>query len=226
MSLMPSTAKPTRFLPTDASPYIRGGDLGFNGGEPLAFYLRGHHSDAAASITGRTGNIMVVDQTVPLGDGMQGPAPIHRTNVAMETAEINPIVVTATAPGPRSTMEEWKAAYGEVSAAQRLFVVHNPPFPGSWQFGEGEVDITFDPQVSTVDAADLIGSMVGLANGQSIPEAPTSTHLLAPTPDGPTGIRIHSWKPSRWHETHAIQMIDGGEEGGTVNRIMMMDSLV
>ncbi len=214
----------SRFVPPDRGWIGAGGALGHLQSSRSAFFASVHRSDWLSAVTGRSGFPIVVDEFGISGDGRFTPSPIQRTFVSMETYEVNPSVANGTRPGIEQYVDDWRARYGAMDPVYGGYRVNNPPVAGRWLVGtQGpnprlvtQVDASFDTPISTRDAAALVGSMVKATGTLAF------TYWLPPTPNGSIGLRIHVFNTYRYEYVTSIQYVNGGEQTGSVDRIMLV----
>jgi hypothetical protein len=217
------TAGTSRFVPTDAEFLYAEG----NGRYALhsGLNVKQYKSASLAAATGRSGNLVVVDDFDFGPKGLAGPLIIERTYISLETWEVNPVTAMGRRPGIGDTLATWEAAYGAVMPAQGGSYLATPPLPGYWgiNFVQGEhgnatsIHVELDTPISTVEAATWVSDMV--KSGVLV-----STYWLPPTPGGPIGLRIHVFNVGLGGYVFSVQYVSGGEETGTVNRIMLFAS--
>lgn len=218
----------SRFLPDDADPgpTFAGGNLQF---ETSAFDFAVYASPSVATSTGRSGNLLVTDEHGVAGDGMEQAPRYQRATISMESFDVHPVTPTGEAAVLLAPLETWWDVYGEESAAQRGALVANAPLEPML------LGIRPDPR----DSQDVVGEIhIGLEQGIPIEEAVgylglflqsnaslAQTHYAVPSPTGPIGIRTNVWiLPSLVGPVYAVSMlyVNGGEENGTVDRIMLV----
>lgn len=213
----------SRFVPADATFF----DAEGHGGNALssALNIKQYTSAQLATATGRSGNLIVVDDYKLGPNGLAGPMIIERTYVSLEAWEVHPVVGHGIRPGVGDPIDMWRVAYGSVLPAQSGWYLDTPPLPGSWSlnFQGGEtgattsIDIRLDTPISSAEAARWVSDMIRFGS-------PTSTYWLPPTPGGPIGIRIHVFNSSLDAYVFSAQYVRGGEQTGTVDRMMIFAS--
>ena len=199
----------SQFLPTDASINAAGDLTNLHVGD-TGFYIAQHHSESVRTQTGRSGNILVVDQRQIPGDGPNNPN-FTRTSIAMEAFEVNPIVPTGQLP----TMESgpiWQTVFGDSWGTQRGTMPTNPPIAGEWMFYGSCVDVMLDSAIPAADAAQWVSDFLPLGLGEM-----TTTYWL-PAPGDEIGLRVCLWTDTNGMSTVALQVVHGGEESGSVDR--------
>lgn len=203
----------SRFLPDDA--FINAaGDLTNIQVGATGFYIAQHHSDRVQRETARSGNILVVDQRMIPGDGPNNPNFLS-TSIAMETWEINPVIPTGTLPGPGEHSQEWQALFGLAAFHQRGSLLANPPLAGQWMFDDRSIDIVLDSPLPAAEASQWISDMLPTSLGEM-----TTTYWL-PAAGGDEGLRICLWTQDNGMSTVALQVVHGGEEDGSVSRMVL-----
>lgn len=216
----------SQFIPVDA---VHTGEAA-GAGLPIdnsrsAFFIKHYHSDALAWNTGRSGNVIVVDENKWTQSYIQGGRIIERTYITLETYEVNPIVGTGERPGMFDMLHQWEGAYGSVMGAQQGWYLPNPPIPGSWNINftnpvggvPRSIEIFPEPRLTTPAAASLISSMLPVAHYL------TSTFWCPPTPNGSIGVRIHNFRIGYTY-CYTLQYVHDGETSGTVSRILIFNS--
>lgn len=203
----------SQFVPEDAS-INAAGDLTNIQVGASGYYVAQHHSEDVQSTTGRSGNILVVDERMIPGDGPNNPN-FMRTSIAMEAWEINPIVPTGYLPGLGAHWQEWQALYGEAAFHQRGTLLASPPVPGRWMFDDRSIDVILEPAISSSEAAQWISDMLSPNLGTM-----TTTYWL-PAPGDEEGLRICLWTQPNGMSTVALQVVHGGEENGVVSRFVL-----
>ncbi len=223
LDLTSESAGSSRFVPTDAEFFMAEGSGRYALHSGL--FLKQYKSTQLAAATGRSGNLIVVDDFTLGPDGLAGPFIIERTYVSLETWEVNPVTATGRRPGIGDTQATWSAAYGAIQGAQSGWYLETPPLPGYWgiNFAQGEygnatsISINLDTPISTVEAATWVSDMV--KSGVLV-----STYWLPPTPGGPIGLRLHVFNVGLGGYVFCVQYVNGGEQSGTVSRIMLFES--
>lgn len=216
----------SQFVPADA---VHTGEAA-GAGLPIdnsrsAFYIKHYHSDALARDTGRSGNVIVVDEHKWVESYIQGDRIIERTYITVETYEVNPIAGTNERPGMLHMLHQWESAYGNVMGAQQGWYLQNPPVSGSWNINFTDpvggvprtIEIFPDPRLGTRGAANLISSMLPTTYYL------TSTFWCPPTPNGSIGVRIHNFRIGYTY-CYTLQYVHDGEQAGTVSRILFFNS--
>lgn len=201
----------SQFLPNDAVINLAGFTTNLQIGE-TGFYVAQHLSDEVQTETGRSGNILVVDEKMTPGDGPNNNPNFTRTSVAMEAFEVNAIDPLGSLPGISSPMSEWEAEFGEIVAPQRGMMIQNPPIPGRWMFNDQMIDVILDEPIRTVEAAMWVSDFLP----GDLPEMSTTYWL--PAPGDEVGLRISTWEIENGMSYVALQVVNGGEEAGTVDR--------
>lgn len=201
----------SRFLPDDAVINLAGFSTNLQIGE-AGFYVAQHHSDDVQTETGRSGNILVVDEKMTPGDGLYNDPNFTRTSVAMEAFEVNAIDPLGSLPGVGSPMGEWEAEFGEIVVPQRGMMIQNPPIPGRWLFNDQMIDVILNEPIRTVEAAMWVSDFLP----GDLPELSTTYWL--PAPGDEVGLRINTWELENGMSYVALQVVTGGEEAGTVDR--------
>lgn len=199
----------SQFLPNDASINAAGDISNMQVGDS-GYYIAQHHSPGARANTGRSGNILVVDQRMIPGDGPNNPN-FTRTSIAMEAYEVNPIVPTGELP----TMESgpvWQTVFGDSWGTQRGTMPTNPPIAGEWMFYDQGVDVILDSAIPAVEAAQWVSDFLPLGMGEM------STTYWLPAPGDEVGLRVCLWTASTGMSRVALQVVHGGEENGWVDR--------
>lgn len=213
----------SRFIPGDGGWIGTDGAAGHLQSTRSAFYASVHRSDWLSAVTGRSGFPIVVDEFNISGDGRFTPSPIQRTFVSMETYEVNPAVANGTRPGIEQDVDDWSARYGSMDPIYGGYRINNPPVAGRWLVGtQGfnpgrvtQIDASFDIPISTRDAAAWVGSMVKATGMLAF------TYWMPPTPNGSIGLRIHVFNTYRYEYVTSIQYVNGPEQTGTVDRILL-----
>lgn len=212
LTFSPGLLGQSQFLPSDASINAAGDLTNLQIGQ-TGYYIAQHHSGDVQQRTGRSGNILVVDERAIPGDGPNNPNFI-RTSVAMEAWEVNPIVGTGALPSPFSRYEEMGATFGSMSGNQRGSWLDSPPVPGRWMFYDGTIDIVLDEPIPAIDAASWISDFVPADAGEQ------STTYWLPGPGDTEGLRVSFW-PYQHQNLVALQVVHNGEESGRVSRMIL-----
>ncbi len=203
----------SQFLPSDAVINTAGDLTNMQVGE-TGFYIAQHHSDAVQSETGRSGNILVVDERAIPGDGPNNPN-FTRTSIAMEAWEVNPIVPTGQLPTIESDWQQWQAVFGESRGTQRGSMPTNPPIPGRWMFYGTGIDVHLDSPIPAAEAAQWVSDFLPLGLGEM------GTTYWLPAPGDEQGLRVCLWPQDNGTSTVALQVVHGGEEQGVVDRFVI-----
>ncbi len=212
----------SRFLLDDAvmSGQVVGGRLQFN---HAGYYLTTWHSEALAAETGRTGNVLVLDEFTVQGDGPGIPAPFSRATISMEAFDEHEVQPHGEGATLGTSLESWWDAYGQGNASQRASHVANPPveqlFLGTNQGGfVVEIDTNLERELPIQEAIDLVGQFLP-ANATL-----TQTYFAPPSPTGPIGLRTQLWNLSALKAVPATVTlyVNGSEASGTVSRILMV----
>lgn len=198
----------SQFLPDDASINAAGDLTNLHVGD-TGFYLAQHSSTSVRTRTGRSGNILVVDQRAIPGDGPNNPN-FTRTSIAMESFEVNPIVPTGQLPNIDSP--EWSSVFGESWGTQRGSMPTYPPIAGEWMFYGTAIDVMLDQSIPAAEAAQWVSDFLPLGLGEM-----TTTYWL-PAPGDESGLRVCLWTAANGMSTVALQVVHGGEENGSVDR--------
>lgn len=220
----PDTIGHSRFVPADGIYYNTWALAGNKTISGTVFGARVHRSDQLARVTGRSGQVLVMDEIWKEGYINAPPLRNVRTFVAMEAYEVNPILGTAARPTTDDTQDEWSAWYGPLHGAQNGFYVPNPPFDGEWQVDtiDGAVvnymDIKLATHMRASDAARFISEVLRAGI------KPMTTFWLPPSPNGKIGLRVHTFNTYRYEYITTIQYVHNGEQNGTVSRIMIAHS--
>lgn len=201
----------SRFLPIDASINASGNVCRMQIGE-TQYYIAQYHSTGVKSRTGRSGNILVVDEMYTPGDGPNPASGFTRTSIAMEAFEVNPITPVGSLPRIGGPHSEWEEEFGEIMAPQRGMAIRNPPMPGRWMFNEQSIDISLEEPIRPVEAAMWVGDFLPA----ELPEMSTTYWL--PAPGDEVGLRVNTWELVNGMRYVALQVVTGGEESGTVDR--------
>lgn len=201
----------SQFLPNDASMNMAGFSTNLHIGE-TGFYLAQYHSDGVQQETGRSGNILVVDEKMTPGDGPNNNPNFTGTSIAMEAFEENPITPIGSLPLIGAPMSEWEAEFGEILVPQRGMLLQNPPIPGRWMFNDQMIDVLLDEPIRAVEAAMWVGDFLP----SQLPEMSTTYWL--PAPGDEVGLRINTWELVTEMRYVTLQVVSGGEENGTVDR--------
>lgn len=204
----------SRFIRDDAQMNFGAEFIHLHGADRPDFYLAEYHSPSLATDTGRSGNVLVMDQV----DGRDplDPEPhviISRTHVSMEAFEVVPITPTGNKPGVLDATDVWEAEYGDWISTATLKSLSTPPVPGLWAFGSSETSITpeveFTMEEGTTWLADMLPAEAELQ----------TTYWIPHTPPSPLGYRVHVWlHPEAGHIVSVLYVMNG-EEAGTVSNI-------
>lgn len=203
----------SQFLPNDAVINTAGNMTNMQVGQ-TGFYIAQHHSDNVQRETGRSGNVLVVDQQAIPGDGPNNPN-FTRTSVAMEAFEVNPIVPTGQLPTIQSGGQQWEAVFGESWGTQRGSMPTLPPIPGRWMFYDTGIDVILDSAIPAAESAQWVSDFLPLDLG-----AMATTYWL-PAPGDNQGLRVCLWPHTNGTSTVALQVVHGGEEAGEVDRFVI-----
>lgn len=217
----------SRFLPDDSVSVVtfRVGAFQF---EFDQFELASWQSPTLAGDTGRSGNVLVVDEHGVLGDGMEDVPPFTRAMISMETAEVQEVVPQGEGTTLTGSYDAWTSVYGSTGAAQRAALVENPPITGQFLLAYSydtrvvtQIDAQPDTELPVAEAIDFIGEWLP---ADAVLE---QTFLLPPSPTGPVMLRIHIWTlPAANAQAMSMLYINGTESDGTVPRILMGTAMV
>ncbi len=210
LAFEPGLLGQSQFLPDDASINAAGDLTNLQIGKS-GYYVAQHHSERVRSRTGRSGNILVVDQRAIPGDGLNNPN-FTQTGIAMEAFEVNPVVPTGRLPTIESDWQAWQAVFGESWGTQRGTMPTYPPIPGRWMFYGTGIDVILDDAIPAADAAQWVSDFLPASLG-----AMTTTYWL-PSPGGDGGLRVCLWTDTNGMSTVALQVVHGNEAGGSVDR--------
>ena len=210
LAFEPGLLGQSQFLPDDASINAAGDLTNLQIGKS-GFYIAQHHSESVRNRTGRSGNILVVDQRAIPGDGLNNPN-FTQTSVAMEAFEVNPVVPTGQLPTIESDWRQWQAVFGESWGTQRGTMPTYPPIPGRWMFYGAGIDVILDEGIPAADAAHWVSDFLPAELGDM-----TTTYWL-PAPGDDEGLRVCIWTGMPGMSTVALQVVHGGEESGRVDR--------
>lgn len=210
LPFQPGLLGQSQFLPSDASINAAGDLTNLQVGES-GFFIAQHQSESVRTRTGRSGNILVVDQRQIPGDGPNNPN-FTRTSIAMEAFEVNSIVPTGQLPTMQSDGQAWQAVFGEGWGTQRGTMPKYPPIAGRWMFYDTGIDVMLDSAIPAVEAAQWVSDFLPLGLGEM-----TTTYWL-PAPRDEAGLRVCLWTADNGMSTVALQVVHGGEERGSVDR--------
>ena len=176
------------------------------------FFLAEHHSPSLQQDSGRSGNIIVIDQIV--GRDPMGPEPytiISRTHVSMEAFEVNPVTPTGTKLGVLDAAEVWEAEYGDWISTATLPTLNTPPTPGVWAFGP-EISITPETEFTMEEGIAWLADMLP-ADAEL-----QSTYFIPHMPPSPLGYRVHVWNhPDAGYIVSMLKVMNGEEQGTIAN---------
>lgn len=210
LAFEPGLLGQSQFLPDDATINAAGDLTNLQVGHS-GFYVAQHHSDSVRNRTGRSGNILVVDQRAIPGDGDNNPN-FTQTGVAMEAFEVNPVVPTGRLPTIESDWQAWQSVFGESWGTQRGTMPTYPPIPGRWMFYGAGIDVILDDPIPAADAAQWVSDFLPAGLGEM------STTYWLPAPGGDGGLRVCLWTAANGMSTVALQVVHGGEADGSVDR--------
>lgn len=209
------------FLPDDAERIaaFSGGALQF---DVHAFNVTAFHSTTLQASSGRSGNVLNINEHGVAGDGASGPAPYERAIISMEMSDVLPVTPHGEGPVLMSSLDDWWAEYGQAPSSQRAAHVEHAPLTRMY-FGTNsesrvveEIDIVLAADLPVGEAIDYIGQF--LPSDASLEQ----TYFGTPTPTGPRGLRTNVWVlPEAGVRAVTLLFINGSEEIGTVSRMLL-----
>lgn len=213
LSLEEADLGTSRFLRDDATqgPLLR---TGLHRADHGNYTFVAWHSPSLQQDTGRSGNVIVMDN---FGIGAEGPMAeqvIHHTILSMETFEETKLQPTGSELGPDDSYDTWQQEMPDHTEYQWGWMsLDDAPIAGSWLVGDGNVVIVPEPPLPLSDAHDVVTERMPAGDV-------VWTTLFRPGPVGGEYVRVHGVE-SEGRQYVAGQWIAGDEKTGEVLKIML-----
>lgn len=178
-----------------------------------------HYSSSLAQRTGRSGNTLVLDESVSAASAGMNRV-YARGSVMMETYDIRPIKPGDGVAAVGTTLEGWQTRYGPGEASQTGHIIEVPEVGrvllGLPDSTVTEVDLVTESPITIAKAVSFAGACLP-------PDSALQQTFWAPgTPSGPVGIRTQIWYSEAAGGPIAVLIyVDGNEENGTSSRVLV-----